>query len=495
MRLLLFIVLVTLFAVGVVGFYHVRKPLPSGIEFRGPDRVLNSKDIQFFADVTASTKDDQPWVQQEIFEEVFRRIQQADGFVVADFFLVNEFAGGVPDGVEGPSLSQQLIDALISARKKHPEMPIILITDPLNTLYGGLEQPLFAQLESNGIEVVLTDLRKLRDSNQIFSPVWRTFFQWWGDPQGEMLKNPIGDGRIGLSAFLELLNFKANHRKTLITGNLSGELFGLVTSGNPHSASAMHSNVALGFTGPLAADLLQSEAAVYEFSTGQEFPRLIQEYLDRDYESVSGNDATLSAVVLTEMAIKRELIDRFDRLERGDRADLAIFYFSDMELQDALEKAIERGARIRLLMDPNKDAFGREKNGIPNRQVAASLIKKGVEVRWYRTSGEQFHTKMAFFDYGEAVDSLIVGSANWTRRNLDNLNLETSVSVTGPARDPLFVDVKNYFTFIWTNGAGDWPAETPNGVVSSVPYDEFKDESGFRKILYWIMERTGASTF
>jgi|GEM_PF-1993632 len=50
--------------------------------------------------------------------------------------------------------------------------------------------------------------------------------------------------------------------------------------------------------------------------------------------------------------------------------------------------------RLRLLLDPNKHTFGREKNGIPNRPVGYELNGVGIPVRWCSTLGEQCHTKM-----------------------------------------------------------------------------------------------------
>lgn len=489
------VLLITLLLVGLFGFYQARKPLADGLDYRSPVRALAPEEVRFLSDVTATTADGEPWVRQEIFAEIFQQIRSADGFVVADFFLINEFAGGEPDEEKGVSLSQRFVDALVAARDRNPQMPIILISDRLNTLYGGVEQPLFDILRANGIEVVLADLRQLRDSNLIFSPVWRIFLQWWGEPKGSLVPNPIGEGRVGLAALLELLNFKANHRKALVTATQDGRLRGLVTSANPHSASALHGNVAVSFEGSLAADLIRSEEAVYRMTTGEGFPEAVDRYLKNAYEDEEVDDRSLSGVVLTEKAIKRELLDRIEQLERGDRADLALFYFSDMDLRDSLARAVDRGAWVRLLLDPNKDAFGRQKNGIPNRQVAGWLSDRGVEVRWYRTSGEQFHSKMAFFQFRDGQSSLVLGSANWTRRNLDNFNLETSVSVTGPKESPVFVDAGQYFSLVWTGGSMRSSGEVAGSLVTSVPFAEFRDPSTLRKVLYWIMERTGASTF
>ncbi len=480
------VVLVLILSVAAIGFFHCVKGLPEGLNLRGPDRVVDPGDIEFFADITASRESTgERWVRREIFEEVMRRIGEAESMVVADFFLINEFAGASVEVAEGEkSLSRRFVEALANATRRNPSMPVILITDPINTVYGGREQPLFDLLRQSGVEVVLTDIRQLRDSNRVYSPLWRTFIEWWGggSPKGEMLDNPLGEGKVGISAVLELLNFKANHRKVLITGDGDHRLHGLVTSANPHSASAFHGNVALGFEGPLAVDLLRSEEAVYRFSTGRNFPRSIRRFLEPQPHA-AGDENSLEAVVLTEKAIKVELLDRIDRMEAGDEADIAMFYFSDFDLRNALARAVRRGATVRLLLDPNKDAFGREKNGIPNRQVGTWLAQQGVEVRWYRTGGEQFHTKMALFRYGEVEGTLVLGSANWTRRNLNNLNLETCVSVTGSLRAPVFVEAERYFSFVWSNNFLRGREGIPQDLRTSLPHGAYRDTSWWTRTL------------
>ncbi len=77
-----------------------------------------------------------------------------------------------------------------------------------------------------------------------------------------------------------------------------------------------------------------------------------------------------------------------------EHLDLAMFYLSERQIIKALIAAQQRGVQVRVLLDPNKDAFGREKNGIPNRQVASELNAAGVKVRWCNTQGEQCHNKM-----------------------------------------------------------------------------------------------------
>src|SRR5262249_17786629 len=146
---------------------------------------------------------------------------------------------------------------------------ILFITDPINDVYGGAPSPLLDELRRAGIEVVVTDLDRLRDSNPGYSAVWRTLVRWWGNSAGGgSFVNPFdgADDGISLRSWLALLNFKANHRKVIVADAADGTLTALVTSANPHDASSAHSNVALRFSGTLAEQVVGSELAVARFS-------------------------------------------------------------------------------------------------------------------------------------------------------------------------------------------------------------------------------------
>jgi hypothetical protein len=123
-------------------------------------------------------------------------------------------------------------------------------------------------LRQAGIDVIETDLKPLRASNPLWSGFWYICCQNLGNnPEGGWLKNPFGDDKITLRSYLELFNFKANHRKTLVVDTEQGWK-SLVTSANPHDGSSHHSNVALVVDGPTAIDVLQTEQAVASMSKG-----------------------------------------------------------------------------------------------------------------------------------------------------------------------------------------------------------------------------------
>jgi phosphatidylserine/phosphatidylglycerophosphate/cardiolipin synthase-like enzyme len=193
-----------------------------------------------------------------------------------------------------------------------------------------------------------------------------------------------------------------------------------------------------------------------------------------------------SVQVLTERAIKEAALRMIGRSRRNERLGVATFYLSDRDSISALKRAARRGVALRLLLDPNKDAFGNPKFGIPNRSVAWELREAGVDLRWVHTHGEQCHTKMILHEGMSGEAMILLGSANLTRRNLENFNLETNVLVRTDASSKVFKDAKFHFDLLWYNQPGR---------VFSVAYEHYKSESIVKNYLSRFMEATGFSTF
>lgn len=459
-----------------MGLYHRYKPLPADLSYRGPERVL--VDPYLLSDVTYRDAEGQDRYQQTIFDEVFRLIGQAQRLVVVDMFLYN--GTGVASGHR--SLAETLTGTLIARKQAVPGIAMVVITDPFNTLYGGARSPYLERLERGGVTVVETPLNRLRDSNPLWSAPWRLCCQWLGNStHAGWLPNPFGGEKIPLRSLLALLNFKANHRKTLVVDE--GEhLRGLVTSANPHDGSSRHHNTALSFAGPAAGDLLHSELAVVAMAGGKIDPLLLNIKSDKPADSATRGQ------IVTESQIRRAALDMIDGAEPGSALDLSMFYFSHRELVRAFIDAHRRGVEVRVLLDANHDAFGREKNGIPNRQVAWDLHRAGIPVRWCNTHGEQCHSKLLMRRDRDGGWQLLLGSANFTRRNLDDLNLETDIRAWSARPTALSRQVKDLFEHYWRGDIDGWRP-------LSLPYSAWSDESWLRYGLYRIMESTGMSTF
>jgi hypothetical protein len=459
-----------------VAIHHSIKPLPDGLQWTSPYRP--AADVEFLADSSWLDARGRQHHEGAIFDAAIEMIGEARTLIVADFFLINEFAGATAD--EHRPLSGELVQSLVDRRVEQPGLSAWLITDPFNTLYGGVTQPLFDRLRAVGIEVIETNLNVLRDSNPAWSGLWRLCCQWFDNGAASgWLPNPVGETPVSLRTYLTLLNFKANHRKTLVTDGPEGWM-GLVTSGNPHDASSRHHNVAIRFRGPAALDLLHTERAVAVFSGGRAIP--VPEIAAMNGE----DDDRVELRILTEARIRDAALEMIDRAQRGERLDLLMFYLAHRAVVRALIRAQQRGVDVRVLLDPNRDAFGREKNGIPNRQVAMELQQGGVPVRWCNTTGEQCHGKMLLHLDRAGGGTLLAGSANFTRRNLDNLNLETNVQIRADIEAPVIADATAFFETRWHN--------EPDR-IHSLPYSAFADHSGLRYWRYRFMEASGLSTF
>ena len=467
-------VLIGLLALGYLSsaVYHTYKPLPEGLDFTGK---LRHAEVKFIADQTYMDAQGKQQQQHHIFDEMLKMIDEAQTTIVLDMFLFNQEVG--ESTLLQRQLTQQLTETLILKHGVQPNIEIKVITDPINSVYGGVMPQHYQKLRAAGINVIETDLTPLRASNPLWSGFWYICCQGLGNNvEKGWLPNPFGNEKITLRSYFNLFNFKANHRKTLVVDTAQGWK-ALVTSANPHDGSSRHSNVALIVTGNTAIDVLKTEQAVGRMSKG-DIPMVIV----GEFEA----EKSLPQVqLLTEEAIYQATLTLIKTAKPQQQIDLAMFYLSERQIVKALIAAHQRGVKLRVLLDPNKDAFGRQKNGIPNRQVASELNAAGITVRWCNTQGEQCHSKM-IIKHDAAQAELILGSANFTARNLKNYNLESDLRVLGAAKAPVFNDANQYFDTAWSN---------LDGKNMSVAYSQYADESQLKYVLYRLMEWSGLSTF
>ena len=466
--------IIGIFALGYLSsaIYHTVKPLPEGLNVAGP---LRHAQVNFIADQTYIDVQGKQQLDQHIFDQIFTLIKQAKTTIVVDMFLFNKEVGD--SKVKHRELTEQLTQALINQKVVNPRLEIKFITDPVNSVYGGIAPEQYRKLRQGGIDVIETNLSPLRASNPTWSGFWYLCCQdLENNPEKGWLNNPFGSEPITIRSYLNLFNFKANHRKTIVVDTDEGWKT-IVTSANPHDGSSRHSNVALMVTGPIATDVLKTEQPVAMMSGG-DTPFVVIEKVN---EAVNNPQVQ----VLTEQAIYDAVLKMLASAKANDQIDLAMFYLSERKIIKGLIAAKERGANVRVLLDPNKDAFGRQKNGIPNRQVASELHDAGVDVRWCNTQGEQCHSKMIVKRNAQSAE-LILGSANFTARNLKNYNLETDLRVIGIPKQQVFIDAEQHFNTAWSN---------LNGRNISVDYSKYADESKFKYGVYRFMEWSGLSTF
>jgi hypothetical protein len=484
-RIAQFVVKLILIAVVFTFAFQLLKPQPALLTINDRTSLVPPESVRFLADVTYTDKDGRRVIEQEIWDTIAAQIQVAERFVLADMFLFNDFQGSVPE--HHRALSSEFANLLMERSRNRSTTAVALITDPINTVYGGQRSEIQDTLIAAGVLVVETNLRPLRDSNIIWSAAWRPIFQWFdNNPEGGWLPHPFDDdgGGVTFRSWAELLNFKANHRKLVISDVPSRQgserkFATLVTSSNPHDASSAHGNVAIQVRDRVWRDVFDAEQAIADLS-GHVLPTPPGDY-------VTDATGTLRVTPLRDARIRDRLLNLFALARAGDTIDIAMFYLSDRSIIDGLIAAAERGAQIRLILDPNKDAFGHTKNGIPNRPAAKELGRKSkgrIEIRWCDTHGEQCHEKLVTGKIG-TNHYLLVGSANLTRRNIGDYNLELDMLVEGEVAYSAWSDAHRHFERRWGNEDGN----------HTVDFSVYGTASFIDTNLYRFGERTGLSTY
>jgi phosphatidylserine/phosphatidylglycerophosphate/cardiolipin synthase-like enzyme len=488
-------------------------PLPPGTDGMSRPVQISPEHVNLLIDSTAfDPATGKRVIQQVIFDEILAMIKRADRFICLDLFLWNPWQGNIPE--DHRAVSTELAEALIEKKKSDPDLDILILTDPINRIYGQMEPGFFRDMEQAGIPIIFTSLGKIPDSNWLYARYWQFYHGIISSVPflnnlvtGSLFTNPfiINGPKISLRQLGRLFLFKANHRKVVVTGSQNGGLEVLIGSFNPADGSSAHSNMALHIRGQTALHALESELDLARWSAGQP-GSVLMEQVGKAHTTISristlagglakenpGSESSPTVQWLSEQAISRSIVDLLEKAEPNDEIRIAVFYLSDRKVVEAIKKAVMKGFKVRIIIDANKDAFGIKKIGVPNRQAVAELMKLSphydIQVRWADTHGEQFHTKaMTITNRKTGKNILLAGSANWTRRNLQNLNLEVNLLV---ADAPDTVDNFNrYFDTAWSNS---------DGLSHTLPYEAWS-ETGlilfWKTMLYRFQEWSGMSTF
>lgn len=484
-----------------------QKVMPPGTHLASPAYPFNH--VELLIDRTAWDLRREAYRQDHrIFDAILNEVRAAETFLVVDFFLWNPWKGSIDGGGALRPLAKELANALIEKRIQNPDMPMLVITDPINRTYGQQTPPLYDRLAAARIPVIFTALDQLPDSNKLYAPqvwFWSKFLPDEKSDSARSMPNPFDPNgeRLTLAQLGRLLYFKANHRKLVITGRNGGVTRLLMPSFNPADGSANHSNIGLLVDGPVARYAAQSELELARWSIStlghihgglaDEAARAVSNiynYLAAFPKPAPARPGLASVAYRSEESIREEILLQLHKAVTGTGIDIGMFYFSDRKVVNALKGAVRRGAIVRLLLDPNRDAFGRRKNGIPNRVIAAELMDLAddfdIAVRWAATHGEQFHSKVLRIS-GPQQELLFLGSANWTRRNIGNLNLESNLLLANCSWINEQFDA--YFHSVWHNSGG---------FEESLPYEAYAETGGslfWKTWLYRFQEWSGASTF
>ena len=499
------------FGIFVLPYIVIPKlPMPEGCNLLSP--YFSYSDVDLLIDRTYRDEAiGENILDHEISEAIIQEVQSAETFLILDFFLWNEWQGRFAknNAQELTPLGNQLADAIIDKRRANPEMPILIITDPINRLYGDKNPQFFQPFEELGIPIVYTDLYQLPDSNKIYSKqvrFWSKFYDLNGNSDRFRIFPNLVESkaeRLSFSQFFKALHLKANHRKVMIAGYKNSPSKMIIGSFNPSDGSSFNSNLSVSISGPVADYVARSEISIAEWSVEKPenlvgkrfaledaFRRMDKALLPQNHFNQYTSRKT-GVRFVSEGATNQVVSNLLQEAGKGTEIDIAMFYLSDRQTIKALKSAAKRGAKIRLLLDQNKNAFGFKKIGVPNRSVADELMQldevDSIQIHWAsEKTGGQFHPK-AIRIYNDKRDMLFLGSSNLTHRCINNYNLEANV---------LFNDVISvnnefdlYFESVWENSLG---------FEESYEYKALKNPKWMQYIrlfVYRVQEWTQLSTY
>jgi phospholipase D-like protein len=459
-----------------VAWRQAVKPLPPGVHITSAVRVEPASRVTFIADITAADAFGRAAISQGIFDAVLGVARGARRFIVLDYA---GFGADTAEAAPQRRIAAALTDALLERRRTQPDLKVLLITDPANESYGVARSPELQLLRSAGVEVVLADLDRLRDSNLAYSSLWRLALRWWDGPSG-----PLG-------VQSRRLNFKSDGRRLVIADDGEGGLTAVIGSATPLDSQSAWSSVAARVTGGALEALLASELAVARFSG---WAGRSKDFLAAGAQAAAASGAapadSARVQVLTEGATRAELLTRLDATARGDFIDVAMFHLAERGVVESLLAAARRGVGVRLILDPNEAAVSGGATGIPNQPAASELVARsggGIRVRWYRTHGESFHPALVMI-YGAQQLWLTLGSAQLTRRDLSDYNLEANVALEVARSSALAQQALQYFDTLWANRAS-------LGIEYTADYAVFANPAQADYWLGRLMEGAGLSAF
>jgi hypothetical protein len=329
----------------------------------------------------------------------------------------------------------------------------VLVSDQRSEAYGGTPAEYLDALEKAGVIVARVRLDRLRDSTPLYSGLWRLTVAWWSDPTEET------PGEAGLRAWLRALNSKADNRQVLVADDGSGGWVSII----PASSNG---NLAVQIAGGLARDIAASELQIAAWSSDDD-------RLPAAPRAQGPGLGSIDARFLTEGAIRGAVLDALAAAGAGDEVSVAAHAIGDRPLIGAALRAAARGARFRVLLDPGSQ---------PNRAVAAELERASggrIEVRWSAPARMQSPASLLMVRHGGEFWAG-VASAELTRPNLGDFNLEAAIELRLPERTAAARTLSEHFAAQWSAGA---------------PYSRYADESTAAYWRYRVLQAGGLAAF
>ncbi len=529
------------FTIGILFFLMscttIKTP-PEGVDYESP--IRDSKNVDFHYDLTYLDKDGNIKYDRKIWDATYEVVDNANDYLIIEMFLFNDIYNKDVD--KFPEFAKEYTRRLVKKKMENPNLKVYVLSDENNNLYGAFEHPLITEMKNAGIDVIDVDIYKLKDTFPWYSPIWRSVIEPFGNPQGKgWITNFYGPmwPKLTLRNLFRALNVKADHRKIFLNENKV-----VVASANIHDPSYFHENVAISADGEITKDILKDLQLVAKFSGGNidvsnkseakkpinniknsqeskikfredenlksDLQKQIEEIeknkgnfvdkgtqdfyktgeLTKTGDALQSDDPNNSYRVQFESEAKiGENLDKdIDNLKAGDEVLMGMYFLADRPVIDKLIKAANRGVKVRIIFDRSRDAFGMSTNGLPNKPVSKKLKKKTknkIEIKWYFTNNEQFHTKIMLMKKTDGNVIIHTGSANYIKKNIRGYIMDANLRVLTNKDSKLTKDVYNYFDRLWENRDG----------LFTINFDDEPTTKASQDFMYKILDAAQLGSF
>ena len=549
--------LIGIFSIFAMSCSTIKTP-PLGVDYESPMR--DSDNVEFHYDLTYLDKDGNIRYDRKIWDATYKVVDEAKDYLIVEMFLFNDIYN--KDKEHYPEFAKEYTRRLIKKKMENPDLKVYVLSDENNNLYGAFEHPFITDMKKAGIDVIVVDIFKLKDTFPWYSPIWRTLIEPHGNPQGKgWIGNFYGPmwPKLTLRNLLRALNVKADHRKIFLN-----EENVVISSANIHDPSYFHENVAISANGEIVKDVLQGLKYVAEFSGGKidvdekqgnqinnsQIGNLVENEKNLVNNSIENNfledenekkvreiekkkedfveeetrrfaqtgklpeksqesndkkqqdDLKVGDVLtrfddennkyklqfVTEAKIGEHLDKDIENTKAGDEILMGMYFLADRGVVDRLIKASNRGVKIRIIFDRSRDAFGMSTNGLPNKPVSKKLKKKTknkIEIKWYFTNNEQYHTKITLIKKTDGNVIIQTGSANLIRKNIRGYIMDANFRILTNADSKLTRDIYTYFDRLWENKDG----------LFTVNFDDEPTTKASTDFMYKILDATQLGSF
>ena len=506
------------------------KTPPLGINYESP--IRETENAEFHYDLTYLDKDGNIQYDRNLWDATYKVIDNAKDYLIVEMFLFNDLYN--KDKEHFPEFAKEYTERLVKKQQENPNLKVYILADENNNFYGAFEHPFITSMKNAGINVIIVDIFKLKDTFPWYSPFWRTFIKPMGNPQNKgWITNFYGDmwPKLTIRNLLRALNVKADHKKVFLN-----EKEVVVSSANIHDPSYFHENIAIYTDGPIVKDVLHNLQLVAKFSdseinvdgsdrrmenimnsgsndktetdektlnsenqkennvkqiNNEENEQNVKEKTSINSEKNSITDTeghTYKIQYLTEGAIGKHLDEDIDSLKAGDELLMGMYFLADKGVIDRLIKAANRGVKIRIIFDRSRDAFGMSTNGLPNKPVSKKLKKKTkgkIEIKWYFTNNEQYHTKITLMKKTDGNVIINAGSANLIKKNIRGYIMDANFRILTTQNSKISKDIYEYFDRLWENKDG----------LFTLNFDDEPTTGGFSDFMYKILDATQLGSF